>query len=333
MKRNPNSSWPQTTLAAIPVIAAILTIASLTPAWAGKPGGGGTPAGTIYWNGPGDAQWNMWTMNADGKSKQYLCPNVCGEPSRLLHGGMRWFLEARTIGTGTFPNGNPRRELFAVRQDGLEVQLTDQPNLEWLGGAAGPVPARWAPGDAQVSWIAQRWDGEAVVESGIYAAEFAFDEQSQIPGVVAQADAPLVSDEALGNRINSHDWSPDGTRIVLEAGAAMFIADLDTGALDLVPTTYPVFGPVWSPADTKIAYSDYSDGDGIVTLNVDGAGEKVITSTGGVPIWSPTGSHLLYRLSAPNRWRMDIVRIPVDGGSKLNLTKDLDGGGFARGWR
>jgi hypothetical protein len=141
---------------AIPILTAFLAVASLTPAWAGKPGGGGgTPAGTVYWNGPGDAQWNLWTMNADGKNKQYLCPDVCGEPSRLLPGNMRWFLELRPVGTETYPHGNPRQEFVAVRQDGLAVQLTDQPDLDWLGGAA-VAPARWARGDAEISWIAQR---------------------------------------------------------------------------------------------------------------------------------------------------------------------------------
>lgn len=151
--------------------------------------------------------------------------------------------------------------------------------------------------------------------------------------MVAQPDAPLVNAQALASGISSHDWAPDGSRIVLASGAAMFIADLGTGDLNLVPTAYPVWGPVWSPTGTKIAYSDYSDGDGILTLNVDGSGEKPISSTGSGPIWSPTGSHLLYWLYAPNRWRIDSIRIPADGGSKVNLTKDVDGGGLVRGWR
>src|SRR5213593_2014127 len=121
-------------------------------------GGGTVPPGTIYftWSGL------TWTMDGSGGNKTALPAGVSGEPSRLLHGGQRWFLQFTAV-AGTYPDGGQRHELFAIRGDGLlSVQLTDQADLEPFGNpGANPdsrFPAgRWTFSDSKVSWIAARW--------------------------------------------------------------------------------------------------------------------------------------------------------------------------------
>jgi len=48
----------------------------------------------------------------------------------------------------------------------------------------------------------------------------------------------------------------------------------------------------------------------------------VIASTGGARFGRPP-DRICSTGFAPNRWRMDAVRIPFEGGSKVNLTKDV----------
>src|SRR5262245_10349309 len=80
-------------LLVLPLIA-IGFMANLTSA--AKPGSGGgssTGGGTIYFqSGP-----VLIAMNSDGSGKTALPPNVKGTPSRLLHGGHRWFLANREV--------------------------------------------------------------------------------------------------------------------------------------------------------------------------------------------------------------------------------------------
>ncbi len=334
----------------------------------GGGGGGNPPAGTVYFRlCCGEVQ--IYSMAPDGSNKTALPGNVLGDwvafdVSRDLHGDRRWFLSVRNVPGEFYPYdplpGNgidelaPRREIFAVRDDGDElftVQLTDQPDLE-IGGdffgefGAGPGVVRWGVGDLEVSWVARRWDlvAQTVVEGGIYVTDITFDGAGNVVGLVGQPVSPLVSeilvvgdDGILEPDIGGHDWAPDGSQIVYKNTASqLVIADLVAGT-SLLPTENPATFPVWSPDGSRIAFQRAVFGGSIVTITVDGSQEKVIVKSRsggnatfiGTPQWAPTGNHILYSegprvLDFDCVDRRDVFRATDQGKSKANLTTDLD---------
>jgi hypothetical protein len=323
----------------------------------------GTGGGTIYFEFAG----RMNTMTSDGANKYALPSGIHGEPSRLLHGGHRWFLTYEAIVGETYTDGSQRLELFAIRDDNAwHVQLTDQPDLK-------PFPAitagRWGVGDQTISWIAARLVDGVVTAGGIYSASIIFDEVNGAT-LVAEPSTPILpapiinhpGDGGLRPIIRSHDWSPDGQQIVFDTFAPensearlLYVATLSSGSFYWdrpLSTSTSAAWPVWSPANSRIAYQRWQFRGGIATITPTGTGETLIVpppsqTSVTTPVWSPTGTHLLYRSSnlstGYGQDRNDVYRAQADGGKKTNLTKDLNtsfsafaGNGhpaYAIGWR
>jgi hypothetical protein len=323
---------------------------------AGKPGGGGggsgnTGGGTIYFSAGFGASFGLNSMNSDGRGKTALPLNVRGTPSRLLHGGHRWFLTSRRIVDETYPNGGFRQEKFAVRDDGNEdftVQLTDDPDLQFLS-------LIWAPGETAdagfVSGFARRWvfDGvDWVIDPdsvGIYTATVLFDEQGNVTGLAA-APAPLVSVGVVADEgewwpaaYNWHfDWSPDLTEIVYSNAdrSALLTLDLITGEVWTLTTGNFPWGAKWSPAGNLIVFSNGSGN--IETIAWDGTGRKEIIRADVTyyylyPDISPTGSHIVYARIPHGSLEGDLYRATISGATKVNLTKGIAGFENSAGWR
>jgi hypothetical protein len=324
---------------------------------AGKPGGGGgsgsTGGGTIYFMSGSGASFGMSAMNSDGSGKTALPLSLRGTPSRMLHGGHRWFLTARTIAGETRPNGSARFEQFAVRDDGNEdftVQLTGDPDLQFL-------TLIWAPGETAdagfVSGFARRWvfDGvDWVIDPdsvGIYIATVLFDELGDVTGLAA-APAPLVSvgvvpgsnpGEWWPAAYNWHfDWSPDLTEIVYSNAdrSALLTLDLITGEVWTLTTGNFPFRAKWSPAGNLIVFANGS-GD-IETIAWDGTGRKKVIRAGvsygnSFPDISPTGSHIVYERIPHGGLESDLYRATISGATKVNLTEGIAGFEYSAGWR
>ena len=103
------------------LVVASLSATLLTSSFSNAQGTGG---GTIYFADNG----LTYTMNSDGNNKTPLVlSDNPGNPSRALYGGHRWFLQTRQIAGQYYPNGDTRREVYAVRDDAaIEVQLSDE---------------------------------------------------------------------------------------------------------------------------------------------------------------------------------------------------------------
>lgn len=308
-----------------------------------RPGGGGgggdTGGGTIYFNSSDLAGTGGFAMmNSDGSGKTLL-PLRAGEPSRLLHAGHRWFLRLQGIAGETYPDGVERYEIFAYRDDGVSVQLTDDPDLE------PAVTVRWQPGDDAMSWTGQRWDSLTgqVVEAGLYEALLVYDEFGDLAGIVPESVGLLLPEPDIG----THDWSPDGSRIVYDLLSTneLRIADLLTGEVYLLYAG-PAAQAVWPPDGSTIAFHEAKFLGDILTIKPDGTGLKtILRSHGGKaisvlhPHWSPTGSHLVYLHYDHGQGfenASDVYRARADGSGKTNLTPESDGEGvhaFPVGWR
>jgi hypothetical protein len=271
------------------------------------------------------------------------------EPSRDLHNGHRWFLQFDIIEGQAYPDGLPRLELFAVREDGQSIQLTDDASLAtWYNSSVA-----WSPGDESVSWSALRWEGGVPVEAGIYGADVVYDAAGDVVGLAQERYLLLEGDVlSFGDPgqihyvadIYGHDWSPDGSEFVFHdaEAEALFIADLLTQQTMLLLSDHG-WDPRWSPAGNKIIYNA---GKTIRTINIDGTGLTTVAETKKrftylrAPHWSPTGSHIVYMFrnggssgpAAPKGW-VDVYRATADGGKDKNLTTDTDAWVSPVGWR
>jgi len=305
-----------------------------------------TVSGTIYFRKVFDPDGRLWSMNADGSDKSLLPRGVRGEPSHRLHGNYRWFLDVRDIPGQSCPDGGQRRELFAVRSDGLTVQLSDQPDLE-----PSPITPRWPvhTEDQAISWVARRWDNTGrVVEGGIYLASIALGDNGQVVGLTEQPREPVVRLElalvqdfdpwwrTCAPDIRSHDWSPDGAAVVYDSTKSeLCITELPTGWTTRA-IAVPACSPVWSPNGKQIAFKIYRPSGEIATIRPDGSDLKIVTvrSSGEwasvtTPTWSPTGGHLAYRQLSPQKPvelppDTDVFRAAADGHAPINLTADVD---------
>jgi hypothetical protein len=277
-------------------------------------------------------------MNSDGTGKTALPASVTGTPSRLLHGGRRWFMHGQDLGVP----GNPHWELFVVRDDGNgSVQLTNDPTLEigWSG-----TLATWMPGEtataASISFFGQRWVFDGVEWSidpdsvGIYTADVLFDGDGNATGLAA---APSLLVPLTG--FNSYDWSPDLLEIVSSSGdfRELRVTDILSGETRVIATGW-FSGPAWSPAGNVIAFHD---GYGtIATIQPDGTGQTAILRGGGnyansTPIcWSPSGSQLVHRRDPGwDLYQSDVYRANANGSGKTNLTGDLPNSARPIAWR
>jgi hypothetical protein len=267
----------------------------------------------------------MWTMGSDGADKTLLV--VAGEPSRLLHGGFRWFLQRRPV-PGTYPNGAGRNEIFAVRGDGNEAftrQLTDSPVVDaYHGGQPLTLTgtATWLPGDVGISDIAREWDADAVggcppppypqpnpcvVDGGIYSWNVTFDADGNVASPPQDAGAPIAAFELSpdGNgetwpNANSHDWSPDaeeivyGVRVGALSSSGISAVVVATGQVRVL--TDDGVGGRWSPDASRIMFGRYNS---VWTIVPDGTGlQRILAGQGSYNVaagsWSPTGSHVTY---------------------------------------
>jgi hypothetical protein len=320
----------------------------------GKPGGGGgeTPTGTVYLGLGASVGAQVHSLDAGGGVPTTLPGVLAGEPSHDLHNGSRWFLSLRRV-AGTNPDGQPRWEAFAVRDDAVAVQLTDQADLELRGDPSNRfADLRWSPDDSQISFVALRWDSQtvAVAEAGIYVVDVRYDASDNVAGLAVAPATPAIASRVLGAggdprwirpEIGGHDWSPDGAQVVhnrrlptplLGMALELTIASVAGGGSTTFATRAAAGRPVWSPDGSVIAYD--SDTGDIHTIHPDGTSDaSIVRHRGGgnwihydVPRWSPTGGHLVCvgGGSVDRDSRHDIYRFSATGGGKTNLTSGVD---------
>lgn len=95
-------------------------------------------------------------------------------------------------------------------------------------------------------------------------------------------------------------WSPDGTRIVFDAGRSLGLLDADGRALRLLPAVGADDGdPAFSPGGSRLAFSTGPAGEGgavdpatreLWTSDVYGRGaRRLVAGAGSSPSWSPRG--------------------------------------------
>jgi WD40 repeat protein len=93
------------------------------------------------------------------------------------------------------------------------------------------------------------------------------------------------------------DWSPDGTRIVYDAGDQIRAIKATGGAPVVLAGVTPPgadHSPTWSPDGRWIAFADWSDYS-LYRMRSDGSDVSLLVRNGSSPAWSPDGSTIAYR--------------------------------------
>ncbi|MHC4579154.1 MAG: TolB family protein [Planctomycetota bacterium] len=333
-------------------------------------------SGTIYFL-PG-LTGTVHEMDPDGtnvtalSSKLYAGDWDFAEPSKALHGGERWFLQAMPILGETYPNDLARHELFAVNASGtIEVQLTDDAAVEPImllhnsGVVERLVFPRWAKDgtveDGKASYVARRWveltDGTFEVQDlGIYVVDVDPDSlvasgyTAQVPTYI-ELTVDTGSSKSYGAfAMCLHEWSPDGTSLIYGRGdpnKGLWRADASDGFANPVRLTTDVArNPRWSPNGDLIVFQNR----GIQTIKPDGTGQTVVMANPAakgqkrfwlqMPRWSPNGTHLIYAYTV-EVWKShgnpsyttDLYRAVADGTYQTNLTEASDDYCWPIGWR
>jgi hypothetical protein len=330
------------------LVTALCLCAAMTTTYAGKgngngggkggdggPGGGGsTPTGTIYYLGPtpGYAYGSVtFSMEPDGSNQAPVAGGgwmrAYGKPSRDLHNNHRWFLCFDMISGEYYPDGNPRGELFAFRDDydpdipETKVQLTDDITL----AASQP---RWLPGDGTISFVGKRWDGSTVVKGGIYTVDLVFDVDGNITGLAGTATTPTFTMPLYQSApdVGLYSWDPTGTMIVYNKLSEYGLWIDDPSGPEVKVFYYIAGGPEWSPDGGSILFSQSGS---IWTMKANG--KRVVTVVPDTSEWSfsqahwsPDSQYLVFRGASQLENKTDVFRAKANGSDLTQLTNNSE---------
>lgn len=138
------------------------------------------------------------------------------------------------------------------------------------------------------------------------------------PGAIATAslDGSQLDTLALGFTAGP-DWSPDGSRIVVDAGGVLALIEVATKQVSTLGTGDIDGNPDWAPDGSKIAARTTAGSDGIgITTYPAGAWSVLpcVDQNGGTcdgedPSWAPDGSAIAFEDG------LEILRVPSAGGT------------------
>lgn len=119
---------------------------------------------------------------------------------------------------------------------------------------------------------------------------------------------------------NQPAWSPSGDRIAFSSMEGIYTININGTDLQQVTSTYSLV-PAWSPDGAKLAYVAGDTDEDIFIINLDGTGNRRITTSQGndfVPSWSPDGTRIVYEGSVNGN--DEICTIDINGENYKRLT-------------
>ena len=244
-----------------------------------------------------DGPWDIHIMNPDGSDQVNLTRHKAADFSPV------WSPTGEHI--LFVSNRDGIRDLFLMDADGRNVRRV-------FRSLAQRIEPTWAPDGKRIAYHAEmpQWSIQTATIQGVGGVQVAL---AEVQG---------------GNP----SWSPNGEEIAFVAGKGsrrIYIVELSSRTVRaFLPNQQPwMYGPVWSPDGTKLAFSWLKWGlggrDTIHVANRDGSGLKQIGKpTLGIfrLAWSPDGEKLVYVEEAVERDRQ-IVTIDLRTRRKNQLTR------------
>jgi dipeptidyl aminopeptidase/acylaminoacyl peptidase len=278
--------------AGIAIASAVITAAILAllagGAGAQFPGFNGRIAFTL------DGQ--VWTMDGSGGdlSQETELPGTYGSPDWSPDGGQVVLHSDRDQA------GN--KDIYLVDFDGPTfTRLTSD--------AAEDRNPRWVPGGGRISFESNR-DG-------------AFDIYTMDPD--GQNVERVTTNGNIYGGFARHNWSPDGTKMVADAGFEIFVLDADGGnPQPLTNAPNNDTSADWSPDGTKIVFTSSRDNNQeIYVMNADGSGQTNLTSapdsSESSPVYAPNGQSIIFRSDRTSHGD-EVYSMTPSGGSQTRLT-------------
>lgn len=105
---------------------------------------------------------------------------------------------------------------------------------------------------------------------------------------------------------DDYDWSPDGTRLAVDAGAQIHLVDRDGSGLRALTTTNRNVQPAWSPTGDRLAFTRTICADppsppecGLYVASVAGDEISNVIPFRAEPAWHPDGERIFVRVPRP----------------------------------
>lgn len=333
------------------LVSLVALITSTAPA--GKPtkpgggggGGGSTPTSEIYFefDTVGTAADGVYVMFGDGSGKTQVLPDfdpsLIPVPSSGVYAGSRWWLYiGQVAATG-------KDELFALRNDGTTVQLTQSADgilypfslVQWSNDGA----------DTFVSIVAFDKRDPSTPAYHLFRLPIIGDIDFMVQAgalPVGPADFESVV-FPFGDGATPWEWSWSNLPNTLayishdSSGSTLWVRDLPTTPggtpADTALVSLPAMSsPAWSPDGSRLAFhtANTSAWGGLWTVNPDGSNlVQLLTNSGvtfyGTGVWSPDSANLAFSKLKDNidfrKRQISISRIPAGGGRATELTDDL----------
>ena len=183
--------------------------------------------------------------------------------------------------------------------------------------------AAWSPDGTQLAFVYGEPSVALLGDMALYVMDADTEEVRLLARCPAAPGDPTGTCDD-GRRLS---WSPDGRRIALSSGEALFLADPRSDELTKITgcasCSYDGVArfPAWSPTGDRIAFNAFNSLD---VVNSDGTGWRTIVDSteasfdelnGNAPEWSPDGTKLVF-------WDDEGIYVVAAGGSGLRLLVD-----------
>jgi Tol biopolymer transport system component len=253
--------------------------------------------GKIVFTSSRDANFEIYSMNADGSAQTDLTNNSAGDIAP------EWSADGTKIAFTSFrDSGNA--EIYVMNSDGTgQTRLTND--------AAVDSNATWSPDGQKIAFRSDRSGGDW----DIYAMNADGTAQTNLTNSPGLDDLPA--------------WSPDGSTIAFQSGRdgnyEIYAMNADgTGQVDLTNDPDADRNPTWSPGGTKIAFDTSRDGNlEIYSMNADGTAQTDLTtnaSDDSEPAWSPDSTKITFRSQRDGN--AEIYATAANGTGQSRLTNN-----------
>lgn len=281
--------------------------------------------GTIAFSykNPGDDDYRVWAMDADGSNRRKLtfnwtAPATDAYPIISPDGTKVAFISNRTT-------NDPSRQLFIVNTDGTNLHQITPTDVEGCGSNCFAYVEQfdWSGNSNVIVAGAQFYTdpntNQRVLRYGLFNRDI---------NSIGDAPPPI---KITGNTgyANAECLDVAGGKILYGNGNRLFLFDFAGNQIGQVNGTHfneQLLGPGGarlSPDASRIVYSSGDDNGSLVTMNLDGTGRVTVQNSIGIGVhaiwWSPQGT-----VPVPARLELGprVFNIPNDG-SPFTMTPSL----------